>query len=195
MPGLEQTDALQTRRRKTATLPQHRTLLIGMGNPILCDDAIGVRLAGDLGRRLRTDFGVDVMDECSVGGLNLLDVVAGYDRLIILDSIKTAGGVPGTWYRFTARSLRETMNLNNVHDLNFATTLELGRRMGLRVPHDDDIHIFAVEVDDNITFSEQMSSVLEEAYPDLALEIEGEVAALLEDATCAKTKEATGTWR
>ena len=155
------------------------TLLIGMGNPILCDDSVGVRLASDFKARLAGNSDVAVLEECSLGGLNLLDVVTGFDRVVVVDSIKTPGGQPGTWYRFTGSDLRETMNLTNVHDANFATSLELGRRMGMHVPDEADIHIFAVEVFDNITFSEALSPELEAAMPELADEIFAEIAKLL----------------
>lgn len=157
-----------------------KTLLIGMGNPILSDDAVGVRLARDIGARLSGVPGLSVLEECSVGGLNILEVVAGYERLIVLDSIRTTGGTPGNWHRFTSKALRETMNLNNIHDVNFATALELGRRMGMPVPAEEDIHIFAVEVLDLITFSESMTAPLENAFPEFSeaifREIEGIVA-------------------
>lgn len=159
--------------------PATKTLLLGIGNPILADDGVGLRLAADAKTRLGAVLGLDVIDDCTVGGLNLLDVVAGYDRLIVLDSIKTGGGVPGAWYRFTGDALRETMNLRNVHDANFATALELGRRLGMRVPAEDERHIFAVEVADNLTFSTSLSPELEEAYPEYAAEIIAEIRALL----------------
>ncbi|MBC7294515.1 MAG: hypothetical protein H5T84_10540, partial [Thermoleophilia bacterium] len=80
-----------------------------MGNPILCDDAVGIRLARDFRAYLKEQAGpaclgeqasvprthgqggplpvgecqVDFVEECSVGGLNLVDLVAGYDRLIV----------------------------------------------------------------------------------------------------------------
>ena len=113
-----------------------RTVVLGMGNPILSDDAIGILLASALKPQLDDLPGVDVVEECCVGGLNLLDLLEGYDRLIALDSIKTIGGVPGTWYAFDGTALRETMNLRNVHDANFATTLALGRHMGMHLPDD-----------------------------------------------------------
>jgi hydrogenase maturation protease len=158
-----------------------RTLLLGMGNPVLCDDAIGVRLASDLAAQLGPQPNVDVIEECSVGGLNLLDLVTGYERLIVIDSVKTREGRPGTWYRFTASSLRETMNLRNVHDTNFATALELGRRTGALVPDDGSVHVLAVEIDDNLTFSELMTPKLEAAYPELLEEIGSEVEAILRE--------------
>ena len=120
-----------------------------MGNPILRDDAVGIRLAADIGQRLGKVSGLDVVTGCSAGGLELLSVIQGYARLIVFDSIKTEGGTPGAWYRFTAADLQETMNLTNVHDTNFATALELGRRLGQDVPAADMSHIFAVEILDN----------------------------------------------
>jgi len=154
------------------------TLVMGMGNPYLRDDAVGIRLAAFLRRQLGRASGVSWLEECSAGGLEILDRVAGHDRLVLLDSIR-AGGEPGSWYRFDGRSLRETMNLRNVHDTNLATALELGRRLGLRVPRDQEVHVFAVEVEDNRTFDAAMTEALEERFQEYASEICAEVASLL----------------
>jgi hydrogenase maturation protease len=155
------------------------TLLLGMGNPILRDDAVGLRLAADFARRLEGFPHLTVEPDCSVGGLNLLEVLAGHSRVIVLDSLRTIGGVPGRWYAFDANDLRETLHLTNVHDANFATALELGHRLGLPLPQPSAIHIFAVEVQDAITFSEQMTPVLEDSYPAFSGEIFQEVRKLL----------------
>jgi hydrogenase maturation protease len=170
-----------------------RTIVLGMGNPILCDDAVGIRLARDLSARLREragaasgqgddlGAGVDIVEECSVGGLNLVDLVSGYDRLIVFDSIKTAGGRPSTWYGMTGETFKETMNLNNVHDANFTTALELGRRIGAHVPSPENVHIFAVEIIDNTTFSESMTVELECDYLEYSREIIQQALRLLQD--------------
>ena len=141
------------------------TVIIGMGNPILTDDAVGVRLATDVQSALcgRTD--VDVVTECSVGGLNLLGYLEGYRQAVILDAIRTRGGEPGTCYRFTAAELWSTTHMCNIHDANFATALALGRTLGQPLPRDEDIHVFAVEVLDDLTFGTELSPVLARAYP------------------------------
>jgi len=157
-----------------------KTLLLGMGNPILCDDAVGVRLAQDFKRRLGSIPGLDIIEECSVGGLNLLDLFTGYDRAIVLDSFHTTGGTPGEWYFFTAAALYETVHLTNIHDANFATALALGRSMDMRLPELTDISIFGVEIKENMLFSESMSPELEEAYPVYSSEIFAEIRRLLE---------------
>jgi len=159
------------------------TLLVGMGNPILCDDAVGIRLAKDFKKQLTHRFRLDVIEECSVGGLNLLDLLAEYARVIVLDSIHTSGGKPGEWYFFTADSLRETYHLTNIHDANFTTALKLGHAMGMPLPDPSNILIFAVEIEDNRTFSEQMSAELERGYTKYASEILEEIKTLLSNGT------------
>jgi hydrogenase maturation protease len=142
-----------------------RTVVLGMGNPILTDDSVGVRLARDVASYVAGRPGVDVVEECSVGGLNLLDLLTGYDRAVILDAIHTRDGEPGDCYAFTATALRATVNLSNVHDANVATALALGRRLGHRLPRDEDIHVFAVEVADDLTFGTELSGDLAPHYP------------------------------
>jgi hydrogenase maturation protease len=153
-----------------------------MGNLFLSDDAIGVRLATDFKGATRPVPQLDILEECSVGGLNLIEVLRGYQRAIVLDSLETIRGTPGAWHRFTAVALRDTAHLTNIHDANFATALDLGRRVGLPLPADEDIHIFAVEIQDNRTFSEQMTPVLERSYPRIRAAIFKELRGLLKSA-------------
>jgi hydrogenase maturation protease len=142
-----------------------KTLLLGMGNPILSDDAVGIRLATEIGQRLAGTPNLTVYPDCSVGGLELLDVLCGYDRAIIIDAIRTVGGEPGQWHGLDACTFRDTLHLTNIHDANFATALELGRRLGMPLPPPARIHIFAVEARDITTFSERMTPGLERQLP------------------------------
>lgn len=156
-----------------------RTLLLGLGNPLLTDDTVGIRLVRDFSRKSGAIPGLEIVEECTTGGLDLLPVIEGCDRLLMLDSIQTRGGVPGNWFRFTAEKLRETIHLVGIHDANFATVLSMGRQLGMKLPADEEIHIFAVEVFDNFTFGERMTDRLETAYPVYSEEIFREIEALL----------------
>lgn len=156
-----------------------KTLVLGLGNPVVQDDAVGLHLARDLQALQGARPGVEWFPDCSMGGLDLLERLAGYDRVIVLDAIRTRDGRPGDWYRFTATALRETRHLSSVHDANFSTTLELGRRLGLGLPCDDEIHVFAVEIAVNDAFGEELSDAIRVRYPALVDEIGAEVAALL----------------
>ena len=177
-----------------------RTLVVGLGNPILGDDAVGLRLARDFVRRRsarpasapplgdrwpaegalhRGDDAVDVIEDCPAYGLDVLELLAGYDRLVLFDAMVTGQATPGSWRRFTATALQPTRHLRSLHDANLATALELGRRLGLGLPPDHEVHVFAVEIDDPDTFSSTLSPCLEAAYPDLAFEIMRDVEELL----------------
>jgi hypothetical protein len=46
-----------------------------------------------------------VLTECSVGGLALVERMAGYDRVIVLDALQTADPLPGLWHAFDAGAL------------------------------------------------------------------------------------------
>jgi len=137
-----------------------KTLILGLGNPILSDDGIGPRIAGELEGKL--DGNVTVM-ESSLAGLNLLDLLVGYDRAIIIDSIQTQGGKIGTIYRLNLDSFKFTRHAASTHDVNLATALELGKRLGLALPQK--IDILAIEVADTGRFSEECTLEVAEAIP------------------------------
>jgi len=144
-----------------------KTLLLGLGNSILKDDAVGLRVVRALGERVTREE-VDVQVS-SFANIDLLDFIGAYDRLIIVDSIKTEGGRPGDLYRLNLDDLHSTLHLSCPHDINLATALELGKRLGMHIP--EEIGIYAIEVEDNQTFSETCSPMVEEAIPRVIEEI------------------------
>ena len=138
-----------------------KTLILGLGNPILSDDSVGLRVAQALeGRLNRQD--VTVM-ETSLAGLSLLDMLTDYDRAIIVDAIQTVEGKAGQIYRLDPEAFNTTRHASSPHDVNFATALEFGNRLGLALPQQ--IVIFAIEVEDVSTFSEKCTPKVREAIP------------------------------
>ena len=128
-----------------------KTLILGLGNPILSDDSVGIRVAQAIRQRY-TRQKVTVL-ESSLAGLDLLDSITGYDRLILIDAIQTVDGHAGEVYRLEASDFKATLHASSPHGTNFATALELGKRLGLALPRD--IVIFAIEVKDVVTFGEE----------------------------------------
>ncbi len=138
-----------------------KILVLGMGNPILSDDAVGIRVAQEVERKL-DDPRVTVA-ESSLAGLGLLDCVVGYDRVIIIDAIQTEAENAGQIYRMSPEDFSCAKRLSSPHQINLITALELGRRLNLAVPQK--ITIFAVEVEDIATFSEECTPLVEQAIP------------------------------
>ena len=71
------------------------TLVLGIGNPILTDDGVGIKIA----QKLKEEKARLEVIMTSEAGIALLDLVAGYDKLVIIDSIKTEKGKPGDLYK------------------------------------------------------------------------------------------------
>jgi len=138
-----------------------KTLVLGLGNPILSDDSVGLRIAEEL-KTLYNEQEVTVM-ATDIAGLGLLDFMLGYDKVIIIDSIQTKKGRVGQVYRLDAQDFATTRHAASPHDVNLATALELGKRLGLAIPQE--IVIFAIEAQDVTTFSESLTPEVEQAIP------------------------------
>jgi hydrogenase maturation protease len=138
-----------------------KTLILGLGNPILSDDGVGPAVARELEGAL--DPKVATVVEASLGGLNLIDLLVGYERVIIIDAIKTEGGQAGQIYKLDSAALTTTRYTGSPHDVNLATALELGKKLGLAIPQK--IDIFAIEVADTERFSEEFTPAVAAAIP------------------------------
>ena len=139
-----------------------KTIILGLGNPILRDDGVGNRVALELEDKLAQRQDITVM-ETSMSGLSLIDLLAGYDKAIIIDAIQTAEGKAGQIYRLTPDAFNNTRHASSPHDVNFATALELGNRLGMSMPKQ--ILIYAIEVADTTTFSEKCTPAVSRAIP------------------------------
>lgn len=138
-----------------------KTLVLGMGNTILCDDGVGVYVVREVAKRVERED-VD-FSEASVGGLRILDVVGGYERVIMVDAIQTSDGQPGDVRCLSPLDLRLSLHAGSSHDLSLPGALALGRGMGLTLPADEDFIIVAIEVEDVLTFGEECTSAVEQA--------------------------------
>ena len=139
-----------------------KTLVLGMGNTILCDDGVGIYVVQEAARQCQRD---DVtFADASVGGMRLLDVIASYDRIVMVDAIKTADGTPGDIHRLHPGDL-PTLHSGSTHDLSLTGALALGRGMGMKLPEDEDFVIIAIEVEEVWTFGEACTQAVAEAIP------------------------------
>lgn len=131
------------------------TLVVGLGNPILGDDGVGWRVAEAVKARL-DDHDVEVL--ClSLGGLALMEHLAGYRRVIIVDAM-TTGAAAGTLHQMSAREMDElsVQHTASVHDLSLSAALAFGRELGLDLPQD--IRVVGVEAKPEFDFGETLSA-------------------------------------
>ena len=138
-----------------------KILLLGLGNDILTDDAIGLNVVRRLRESLAGDDRIEVRETMEMG-LALLDFIVGYRAVLIVDSIQTGKAPAGTILELDAAGLKQITG-RTPHFLGVGETLALGRQLGLAMPQE--VRILAVEVEDPFTLGTEMTPVLQQALP------------------------------
>ncbi|HSG14754.1 MAG TPA: hydrogenase maturation protease [Anaerolineae bacterium] len=138
-----------------------KTLVVGLGNPILGDDGIGWRVADAVLARC-PDVEVDCL---ALGGLSLMERLVGYERVIIIDSIQIRNGKIGQVYSFSLEELPDLSSGHTTaaHDTSLQTALKMGRAMGAKLP--DELYVVGVEAERVYDFSEELSPQVAAAIP------------------------------
>jgi hydrogenase maturation protease len=138
-----------------------KTLVLGLGNTILSDDGVGIHVARLIKEKLPD---IDVI-EASAAGFRVVDEIIGYDKLILVDSIRTKNGKPGNYYKFGIEEFKSTLHHSSPHDMDMFSALELMKKHDADLPKE--IIIYAIEVKDIFTFSEQCTEKVAEVIPEI----------------------------
>jgi hydrogenase maturation protease len=142
-------------------------LVFGIGNEILTDDAIGPKLVKDLESSL--DLPNVEFETAALGGLEVLEFIQGYRKVILIDAIKTKDGIPGDVYLFTLDDFKETLHLSNLHDISFLTAIKLGNKLGFEMPKD--MKVIAIEIIEDLVFSNDFTEPLQKRYQEIYKDI------------------------
>jgi hydrogenase maturation protease len=139
-----------------------KILVLGLGNPLVSDDSVGLRVAESLKPLLADRPEIEVSEDYW-GGLRLMERMIGFDRAIIIDAI-CSGAQPGTIHRLTPDSI-PTQRSASAHDVNLSTALEFGRKAGVSLPKNEHILLVGIEAEDILTFCQQCTPAVEVSIP------------------------------
>ena len=134
-------------------------LVLGLGNDLLGDDAVGLHVAREVRSRLSGAAGCEVRETTEMG-LALLDEIVGCEHLLLVDAIETGKAPPGHVHEFDAGALAGR-RIAAPHFVGVVETLALGRALGLAMPRN--VRIFAIEVEDALTLSTSLSGEVQRA--------------------------------
>jgi hydrogenase maturation protease len=141
-----------------------KTLILGLGNPLLKDDAVGLHVAKEI-QSLVSDSFFDVeVDLDYWGGLRLMERMAGFDHAVVIDAIQS-GDEPGTVHVLSVNDI-PTQHSASVHDVNLPTALEMGRMAGFSLPKDENIILIGIETEDVQSFDEKLTPKVQAALPE-----------------------------
>ena len=137
------------------------TVIIGMGNPQLSDDGVGLAVALAVAERLKDVMKLTVT-ELNTGGLRLMEAMAGFKRAVVVDAM-LSGATPGTVQRFDPKDFVTTRNTFSSHDTDFATAYDLGRMAGVSLP--EQLSFWGVEAREFDLFGEGFTAEVAAAVP------------------------------
>ena len=141
-----------------------KTLIIGLGNPILGDDGVGWKVASQLTAIIDPDSSVEI-DCASLGGLSLMERMLGYQRVIVIDSMETGQSPEGCVKVFPLAGLENpfTGHSASAHDASLMTALQAAQSIGAEVP--SRVDVVAIETKNVYDFSDNLSPEIERAVP------------------------------
>ena len=162
VPGIE------TSSNFTST--SRRTVVLGLGNPVLSDDAVGLAVVSALRKLLTAEPipGVDVLASTRAG-FELIDLLRDYGRAILVDCLTLPDPQPGRVHRLGLEDVAGSTRLVNVHELSIGVAFQLAERMGIRMP--TQVEILAVEAEDTCTIAESLTPAVQAAVDPLAHDI------------------------
>ncbi len=140
-----------------------KTLIVGLGNPILGDDGVGWKVAEKVKKQLPPDVCVDV-DCLSLGGISLMEHLIGYDRAILVDAFALDEPIGSILVlKLSDLPNYSAFHTTNVHDTSLQNAIKFGRAMGAPLP--DDVMVVGIATKHVYDFSEELSPPVEDAVP------------------------------
>ncbi len=140
-----------------------KTLVVGLGNPILGDDGVGWKVAEEVKKQLSTDSHVDV--ECfSLGGISLMEHLIGYPRAILIDAFALDEPL-GSILMLKLDDLPNYSAYHTTcpHDTSLQNAITMGKSLGAKLP--DEVMVVGVATKRIHEFGEELSPLVAEAVP------------------------------
>ena len=147
------------------------TIVLGLGNPLMGDEGVGVKLIEML-QSASGDFPeVDFVD-AGTGGMSLLHLIAGRTKAIIIDCAHM-GETPGTIKKFTPDEVKTVKQLTHLslHEVDIIKVIDLARQLG-ECP--EEIIFFGIEPE-SIEQRMVLSEILTDRLPQYAETIKAQL--------------------
>jgi hydrogenase maturation protease len=135
--------------------------VLGLGNILLRDEGVGVRVIETLQQRYTFSPPVTLIDGGTLG-FALINEIADCKIVIVVDAVK-AGNEPGTIYRFTRNdiSLAATPLAVSVHDIGFLEALDQWKIMGIN----PEVIFLGIEPEDMSSWGMELSDCIKTKIP------------------------------
>jgi len=160
-------------------------LILGLGNEVLGDESLGIDLVKKL--EIQDNYPLTDYHYSYIGGLELLEFIQGYSRLVIVDTIVSEDITEGR-VNVLSTDDRDTLHLSSPHDMSFNTALAMGRKLGFSMP--DQIMIIAIEIVPDLTICISLSKNIQARVEGILSETKYHIEQFVKiNHTCSFNKE------
>ena len=140
-----------------------KTLVVGLGNPILGDDGVGWKVAEEVKKLLPADSCVDV--EClSLGGISLMEHLIDYSCAVLVDSFaldEPLGSI--LILKLDDLPNYSAYHTASPHDTSLQNAIAMGKALGAKLP--DEVMVVGVATKRIHEFGEKLSPPVKDAVP------------------------------
>ncbi len=136
----------------------HRLAIMGFGNPVRSDDAVGIYVIQELQKQLADAEHITVLD-MGTSAFEVLFQLKGHRQIILVDAVLNSGDAVGTVYRVPAEEVQRAPQddpMVFLHSLRWDQALSYAKKL-LGDEYPEDIQVYLVAVEDTrleVTMSE-----------------------------------------
>ena len=135
-----------------------KKLFIGLGNPIVGDDGIGIKIVEELTPGVAS--GVKTLTG-AFPAFTLMEEMIGFEEVYIVDAV--FGQPPGEIIESPLSELSGVALMESVHRTNLYGAIQAGKRLGLTLP--EKIQVLGIKIKPVFEFSEAFSPEISRAFP------------------------------
>ena len=142
-----------------------KTVIIGLGNPIVGDDAIGIKVMEYIRDTFTLPMNTEILADISIAGLGLVELFRGYNKVILIDSIQTGKHPLGTVILLRTEEFSLALHTYDHHNMDIFTSLEFSDQIFDDIPKD--IKIIGIEIINPMEFSDKLSLELQNKFEEI----------------------------
>ena len=150
-----------------------KPLVLGIGNSILGDDGVGIRVGQELESQFNHVADFIFTEEM---GFSLLDFLSGYEEAIIIDSLVSGHKEPGEIVVMDLANFDAQFDLSN-HYVGLPEMARMAQEIGVDFP--SQITMIGIEVEDPYIISDDLSPIIQKKFPDIVRDVSSKLDELL----------------
>lgn len=140
-----------------------KTAIMGFGNPVRSDDAVGVYVANELEKKLEKRADITVLD-MGTSAFEVLFQLKGHQKIILIDAVLNSGEPVGTIFKVPAETIAKTPQddpLVFLHGLKWDQALSYAKKI-MQAEYPDNIQVYLIAVE-NTRLEIEMSEEVKRA--------------------------------